>query len=124
MGTDSGDGRSGQAVGTGGAKEGTFGPGVTLGTSLPIRAVLVLSVPTPDLVPHSSTPLEDRVFPSISLAQEIGIAVLLVAAAVWLIGLGHMLWDNRFHHPEPGTFEGLSVIPAQRGVSVHPMESV
>ncbi|MFI5865780.1 hypothetical protein [Streptomyces sp. NPDC051546] len=63
-------------------------------------------------------------FPSISLAQEIGIAVLLVAAAVWLIGLGHMLWDSRFHHPEPGAFDGLSVIPAQRGVSVHPMESV
>lgn len=63
-------------------------------------------------------------FPSISLAQEIGIAVLLVAAAVWLIGLGHMLWDSRFHHPEPGTFEGLAVIPAQRGTSVHPMESV
>ncbi|MCM1968659.1 hypothetical protein M8Z33_36010 [Streptomyces sp. ZAF1911] len=63
-------------------------------------------------------------FPSISLAQEIGIAVLLVAAVVWLIGLGHMLWDSRFHHPEPGAFEGLSVIPAQRGTSVHPMESV
>ncbi|WP_327252110.1 hypothetical protein [Streptomyces sp. NBC_01244] len=63
-------------------------------------------------------------FPSISLAQEIGIAVLLVAAAVWLIGLGHMLWDSRFHHPEPGAFEGLAVIPAQRGRSVHPMESV
>ncbi|MCJ0872821.1 hypothetical protein [Streptomyces sp. AP-93] len=63
-------------------------------------------------------------FPSISLAQEIGIAVLLVAAAVWLIGLGHMLWDSRFHHPEPGTFEGLSVIPAQRGTAGHPMESV
>ncbi|MCY0931359.1 hypothetical protein OTB20_35285 [Streptomyces sp. H27-H1] len=63
-------------------------------------------------------------FPSISLAQEIGIAVLLVAAVVWLIGLGHMLWDSRFHHPEPGAFEGLTVIPGQRGASAHPMESV
>lgn len=63
-------------------------------------------------------------FPSISLAQEIGIAVLLVAALVWLVGLGHMLWDSRFHHPEPGAFEGLSVIPAQRGAAGHPLESV
>ncbi|MEV7728150.1 hypothetical protein ACIRP0_17890 [Streptomyces sp. NPDC101733] len=63
-------------------------------------------------------------FPSISLAQEIGVAVLLVAALVWLVGLGHMLWDSRFHHPEPGAFEGLSVIPAQRTTSAHPMESV
>ncbi|MGW6689269.1 hypothetical protein [Streptomyces sp. NPDC054961] len=63
-------------------------------------------------------------FPSISLAQEIGIAVLLVAALVWLIGLGHMLWDSRFHQPEPGAFEGLSVIPAQRGSAAHPLETV
>ncbi|WP_330295765.1 hypothetical protein [Streptomyces sp. NBC_00503] len=63
-------------------------------------------------------------FPSISLAQEIGIAVLLVAALVWVIGLGHMLWDSRFHHPQPDAFEGLSVIPAQRGTSAHPLESV
>ncbi|MGW6705125.1 hypothetical protein ACWGDE_09560 [Streptomyces sp. NPDC054956] len=63
-------------------------------------------------------------FPSISLAQEIGIAVLLVAAVVWLIGLGHMLWDSRFHHPEPGAFEGLAVIPAQRSSAAHPLESV
>lgn len=63
-------------------------------------------------------------FPSISLAQEIGIAVLLVAALVWLIGLGHMLWDSRFHHTEPGAVEGLSVIPAQRGVASHPLEAV
>ncbi|MFD9410454.1 hypothetical protein ACFWBN_26040 [Streptomyces sp. NPDC059989] len=63
-------------------------------------------------------------FPSISLAQEIGLAVLLVAALVWVVGLGHMLWDSRFHHPEPGAFEGLSVIPAQRTAAAHPMESV
>lgn len=63
-------------------------------------------------------------FPSISLAQEIGLAVLLVAALVWLAGLGHMLWDSRYHHPEPGAFEGLAVIPAQRGTAAHPMESV
>lgn len=63
-------------------------------------------------------------FPSVSLAQEIGIAVLLVAALIWVIGLGHMLWDSRFHHPEPGAFEGLSVIPAQRGSASHPLESV
>ncbi|MBT2402229.1 MULTISPECIES: hypothetical protein [unclassified Streptomyces] len=63
-------------------------------------------------------------FPSVSLAQEIGLAVLLVAALVWVIGLGHMLWDSRFHQPEPGAFEGLPAIPAQRGVASHPMESV
>ncbi|MFE2167889.1 hypothetical protein ACFXB3_22950 [Streptomyces sp. NPDC059447] len=63
-------------------------------------------------------------FPSISLAQEIGLAVLLVAAVVWVLGLGHMLWDSRFHHPEPGAFDGLAVIPAQRGVTAHPMEAV
>ncbi|MER7760900.1 hypothetical protein [Streptomyces sp. NPDC097619] len=63
-------------------------------------------------------------FPSVSLAQEIGLAVLLVAALVWVIGLGHMLWDSRFHHPEPGAYEGLAAIPGQRGAAGHPMESV
>ncbi|MEJ8644851.1 hypothetical protein WKI68_33490 [Streptomyces sp. MS1.HAVA.3] len=63
-------------------------------------------------------------FPSISLAQEIGLAVLLVAAIVWVVGLGHMLWDKRFHQPEPGAFEGLAKIPAQRSSAAHPMESV
>ncbi|MEU9231933.1 hypothetical protein [Streptomyces subrutilus] len=63
-------------------------------------------------------------FPSITLAQEIGLAVLFVAALVWVAGLGHMLWDSRFHHPEPAAFEGLPVIPAQRGTASHPMESV
>ncbi len=62
-------------------------------------------------------------FPSISLAQEIGLAVLLVAAIVWVTGLGHMLWDSRFHQPEPAA-EGLPMIPAQRGSAGHPMESV
>ncbi|GHI84768.1 hypothetical protein ACWGF3_30385 [Streptomyces xanthophaeus] len=63
-------------------------------------------------------------FPSISLAQEIGLAVLFVATLVWVVGLGHMLWDSRFHHPEPGAFDGLPVIPAQRSAAAHPMESV
>lgn len=63
-------------------------------------------------------------FPSISLAQEIGLAVLLVAALVWVIGLGHMLWDTRFPHPEPGAHEGLAAIPAQRTAAGHPMETV
>ncbi|MEV7546697.1 MULTISPECIES: hypothetical protein [unclassified Streptomyces] len=63
-------------------------------------------------------------FPSISLAQEIGLAVLFVAALVWVLGLGHMLWDSRFHHPEPDAYEGLPVIPSQRTASGHPMESV
>ncbi|WP_374773414.1 hypothetical protein OG756_10415 [Streptomyces sp. NBC_01310] len=63
-------------------------------------------------------------FPSISLAQEIGLAVLLVAAIVWVIGLGHMLWDKRFHQPEQGAPEGLAKIPAQRTPAAHPMESV
>ncbi|MFD5621044.1 hypothetical protein [Streptomyces yangpuensis] len=64
-------------------------------------------------------------FPSISLAQEIGLAVLLVAALVWVVGLVHMLWDSRFHRPEPGgTVEALPMIPAQRTSASHPMESV
>ncbi|GGZ79654.1 hypothetical protein [Streptomyces subrutilus] len=63
-------------------------------------------------------------FPSISLVQEIGLAVLLVAALVWVLGLGHMVWDNRFHHPEPGAFEGMPSIPVQRSACAHPMESV
>ncbi|WP_405680087.1 hypothetical protein OG239_13655 [Streptomyces sp. NBC_00868] len=63
-------------------------------------------------------------FPSISLTQEIGLAVLLAAALVWLVGLGHMLRGSRLRHPEPGAFEGLSVIPAQRGAAAHPMEAV
>ncbi|WP_260613435.1 hypothetical protein [Streptomyces sp. WAC07061] len=63
-------------------------------------------------------------FPSMSLAQEIGLAVLAVAVLVWVVGLGHMLWDSRFHHPEPGADEGLPVIPSQRTAATHPMESV
>ncbi|MFD6875095.1 MULTISPECIES: hypothetical protein [unclassified Streptomyces] len=63
-------------------------------------------------------------FPSISPAQEIGLAILFVAALVWIVGLGHMLWDSRFHHPEPAAHEGLPVIPTQRGPQSHPMESV
>lgn len=63
-------------------------------------------------------------FPSITLAQEIGLAVLFVAALVWVAGLGHMLWDSRFHHPEPAAVERLPLIPAQRSRASHPMESV
>ncbi|OKK19052.1 hypothetical protein AMK16_12835 [Streptomyces sp. CB00455] len=63
-------------------------------------------------------------FPSISLAQEIGVAILLVAALAGVVGLGHMLWDGRFHQPEPGALDSLSVIPAQRGPGAHPLESV
>lgn len=63
-------------------------------------------------------------FPSISLVQEIGLAVLFVAALVWVAGLGHVLWDSRFHHAEPAASEGLPMIPAQRGRASHPMESV
>lgn len=63
-------------------------------------------------------------FPSISLVQEIGLAVLFVAALVWVAGLGHMLWDSRIQDPEPGAVEALPVIPAQRGVASHPLESV
>ncbi|MGO4459227.1 hypothetical protein AB4039_18325 [Streptomyces sp. M-16] len=62
--------------------------------------------------------------PSISPAQEIGLAVLLVAALVWVLGLGHMLWDSRSPHPEPGAHDGLPAIPAQRTAGAHPMESV
>ncbi|MFB0628162.1 hypothetical protein [Streptomyces sp. AB3(2024)] len=63
-------------------------------------------------------------FPSLSPAQEIGLAVLLVAALVWVLGLGHMLRDSRFHHPEHSAHNGLPAIPAQRGAGAHPMESV
>ncbi|MER7462665.1 hypothetical protein [Streptomyces sp. NPDC097981] len=63
-------------------------------------------------------------FPSISLAQEIGLAVLLVAALVWLVGLGHMLRGARFHRPEPRAVKGITGIPVQRTAAAHPMESV
>ncbi|MFJ5552452.1 hypothetical protein [Streptomyces sp. NPDC093225] len=63
-------------------------------------------------------------FTSMSLAQEIGLGVLVVAAVVWVLGLGHMLWDSRFHHPEPAAPQGLAFIPSQRGVESHPMERV
>ncbi len=66
-------------------------------------------------------------FPSISPAQEIGLAVLLVAALVWVAGLGRIRRDSRSHHPEPGAGAGLAAgpaIPSQRGADAHPMESV
>ncbi|MEU2391565.1 hypothetical protein [Streptomyces sp. NPDC007369] len=67
--------------------------------------------------------------PSISPAQHIGIAVLLVAVFLWLAGFGRMLWGGRFdHRPEPeprvAGFTGLAAIPAQRRPEAHPMESV
>ncbi|WP_314249094.1 hypothetical protein [Streptomyces sp. DSM 40907] len=62
--------------------------------------------------------------PSISPAQEIGLAVLLVAAIVWFTGLRHMREDSRFAHSDPAAAEGLPMIPAQRGSAAHPMESV
>ncbi|MFD5412149.1 hypothetical protein ACFV4Q_16990 [Streptomyces nojiriensis] len=62
--------------------------------------------------------------PSISLAQEIGLAVLLVAAFVWFTGLRHMREESHFAHPDPAAAEGLPTIPAQRGSAAHPMESV
>ncbi len=61
--------------------------------------------------------------PSISLAQEIGLAVLLVAAIVWLTGLRRMREDSHFPSSGPAA-EGLPMIPAQRGSTAHPMESV
>ncbi|MGZ9930248.1 hypothetical protein ACXNSR_10170 [Streptomyces sp. NC-S4] len=61
--------------------------------------------------------------PSISLAQEIGLAVLLVAAFVWFTGLRHTREDSRFPRPDPAA-EALPMIPAQRGLAAHPMESV
>ncbi|MBW5483556.1 hypothetical protein [Streptomyces bambusae] len=77
-------------------------------------------------------------FPSISLVQEVGFAVLLVAALVWVIGLGHVLWGSRLHRPAGGEAEGLdpglpdgrcdtdglTAIPRQRGRASHPMERV
>ncbi|MFD7625314.1 hypothetical protein ACFV7Q_04580 [Streptomyces sp. NPDC059851] len=65
--------------------------------------------------------------PSISPAQVIGLAVLLVAVIVWLAGFGRMLWGARLHHPEPEPrtgFAGLGAIPAQRRRETHPMETV
>ncbi|MFG2709772.1 hypothetical protein ACGFX2_04330 [Streptomyces goshikiensis] len=63
--------------------------------------------------------------PSISLAQEIGLAALFVATLAWVFGRGHVPRDGRFHRPEPAAaFEGLAAIPPQRGAAAHPMESV
>ncbi|MFB6821210.1 hypothetical protein ACFCXA_06430 [Streptomyces virginiae] len=61
--------------------------------------------------------------PSISLAQEIGLAVLLVAAIVSFTGLRHLRGDDRFAHAEPAA-ESLPMIPSQRVSAGHPMESV
>ncbi|MFJ9647937.1 hypothetical protein ACWEPM_05730 [Streptomyces sp. NPDC004244] len=66
--------------------------------------------------------------PSISPAQEIGLAILLVAVGLWLAGCGRMLWGPRFDdQPEPESRIGradLSAVPAQRRRDAHPMESV
>ncbi|MEW2415858.1 hypothetical protein AB0953_19340 [Streptomyces sp. NPDC046866] len=64
-------------------------------------------------------------FPSISPAGEVGLAVLLAAAlAGVVVGLGRMLRDSRFHRSEPGARGGLAAIPAQRTAAAHPMETV
>ncbi|MFG2975099.1 hypothetical protein ACGFYY_19200 [Streptomyces sp. NPDC048331] len=62
--------------------------------------------------------------PSISLAQEIGLAVLLVAAIVSFTGLRHLRGEDRFRPAEPAVAQGLPMIPSQRGAAGHPMESV
>ncbi|QES50728.1 hypothetical protein DEJ50_25715 [Streptomyces venezuelae] len=63
-------------------------------------------------------------FPSLSLAQDIGLAILVGAVLVGIVGLGHLRRNRRSHPAEPAAFEGPSVIPAQRTSSAHPMESV
>ncbi|WP_437081862.1 hypothetical protein [Streptomyces sp. enrichment culture] len=81
-----------------------------------------MSIPTLDLV---AVLREDRVFPSVSLAQEVGLAVLFLAALAWVAGSGRMLWGARLHHPEPAAApEGLAALPAQRVAAGHPMETV
>ncbi|MET9960826.1 hypothetical protein ABZ128_17545 [Streptomyces sp. NPDC006326] len=62
--------------------------------------------------------------PSIVPAREIGLAILLVAALVGVVGLRHLLRHRRFERAEPGARERLTFIPAQRGAAAHPMESV
>ncbi|NXY93129.1 hypothetical protein HYE82_01565 [Streptomyces sp. BR123] len=67
--------------------------------------------------------------PSISPAQQIGVAVLLVAVLLWLAGFGRLVRGARFpHRPEPeprvAGLAGLAAIPAQRRAEAHPMESV
>ncbi|MEU6311741.1 hypothetical protein [Streptomyces sp. NPDC047014] len=62
--------------------------------------------------------------PSISLAQEIGLGVLLVAVLVWVLGLGRLMRGGRAHRAEPAVRQGLPMIPAQRVAAGHPMETV
>ncbi|MFJ6481088.1 MULTISPECIES: hypothetical protein [unclassified Streptomyces] len=61
--------------------------------------------------------------PSIPLAQEIGLAVLLMGAIVWFTGLRHMRENSSFPRSGPAA-GGLPMIPTQRGSAAHPMESV
>ncbi|MER5932270.1 hypothetical protein [Streptomyces sp. NPDC002054] len=64
-------------------------------------------------------------FPSISPVQQIGLAILVAAVLVWIVGLGHLRRNGRSRPAEPSAvFKGPSVIPAQRTSSAHPMESV
>ncbi|MER6446929.1 hypothetical protein DEJ51_07550 [Streptomyces venezuelae] len=63
-------------------------------------------------------------FPSISPAQEIGLAVLLVVAIVSFTGLRHLRGDDRFRRAQPAVSEALPMIPGQRGAAGHPMETV
>ncbi|APU39753.1 hypothetical protein ACFCYM_27400 [Streptomyces sp. NPDC056254] len=63
-------------------------------------------------------------FPSISAAQEIGLAALFAAALLGVAGLGRRLWAGRLRRPEPVAAAALPMIPAQRGSAGHPMESV
>ncbi|AXE25879.1 hypothetical protein C0216_22640 [Streptomyces globosus] len=65
-------------------------------------------------------------FPSVSLAQEVGLAVLFAAALACVAGFGRILWGARLHHPEPAATaaEGLAALPAQRVAAGHPMETV
>jgi hypothetical protein len=69
---------------------------------------------------------EDRVFPSVSLAQEAGLAVLFLVALAWVAGFGRMLWGARLHRPEPvaAAPEGLAALPSQRVAAGHPLETV
>ncbi|MFK0256895.1 hypothetical protein [Streptomyces sp. NPDC090445] len=67
--------------------------------------------------------------PSISPAQHIGIAVLLVAVFLWVAGFGRLVWGARLHHrpeaePRVAGLAGIAAIPAQRRAEAHPMESV
>ncbi|MFH8403517.1 hypothetical protein ACH4FX_01915 [Streptomyces sp. NPDC018019] len=75
--------------------------------------------------PDPRTDLEDRMLPSVSLLQQIGLVILLAVTIGWAVGQARIVRRHRFELPGgrgPGPL--LRAVPRQTGPAGPPSERV